>query len=250
MHRITGQDDRHWGTSGGQVALGFPDILGHDAQMMPVRCQLKEGDTFKTYAQRMKQQFLASYENRRVSLPQLLGDLKFPLDPSRVPLVSVMFNFDPGMKTSEFKFNGLDSSFFFNHRNFETFEISINAAVEGADIVLETACNAALFSREGISERLSQFDCLIASLSRGPDTPVFSAQLVPDFHRAKYSAALTGPEQHEKLETVDTLVVPRRRYLAPSPCNVVVSLTYLKSGKFALRRGTCWIRPGARPLMV
>lgn len=173
LHRISGQADFVLGVpAAGQITSGKAKLLGHDARVLPIRVIVAETDTFKTFSKRLMERFLEAYDNQWISMPALIKELKVQIDPARVPLVPVLFNFDPGVKSSEFRFEGLKSSFFFNHRNAETFEISINAVVENGGLVLECAYNDAIFDSSEMHERLVQLENLMESIAAKQDEPV------------------------------------------------------------------------------
>ena len=117
-------------------------------------------------------QFLGAYENQWVSMPSLVRELGISTDTSRIPLTSVMFNFDPGVKSESFHFEGLKSRFFFSHRNFETFEISINAVSDNDDMIFECAFNVNLFNENEMHQRLIQIETLMRSILENPNAKI------------------------------------------------------------------------------
>ncbi|MCC7441507.1 MAG: amino acid adenylation domain-containing protein [Bdellovibrionales bacterium] len=188
LARITQQDDLVVGVpAAGQIMSGKGKLLGHDARLMPIRCQIMPGDSFRSYASRVMSRFFEAYENQWISMPELIRELGVQVDPARVPFAPVMFNFDPGVKKEDFKFAGLEAYFEFNHRLFETMEISVNAVVEDQDLVLECAYNLDLFDQEQMHRRLEQIERLMASIVENPDLPL-------------RELALLGPEQIREMD--------------------------------------------------
>ncbi len=238
LHRISGQDDHLVGVpSAGQIISGKSKLLGHDARIMPIRCLLQTSDTFKTYSNRVMQNFFAAYENQWISMPELMSELKVRQDPARVPFVSVIFSFDPGMSASDFHFEDLKAHHFFNHRNFETFEIAINAVVEHGDMVLECAYNADLFDAAEMHERLLQFEKLMASITEAPELPVAKLEILTTRQIQDMDRALNSTQmQVERGVCVDQLI---ERMVRNTPTSVAVEY-----GDISLSYEEIWARAG------
>lgn len=193
--RISGQRDFVIGVpSAGQIMTGKTALLGHDARMMPIRFRIEANDTFASFAKRTMERFLAAFEHQWITIPELLQAIDFKVEKSRAPLVQVMFNFDPGIQADTLSFEGLKAHHFFNHRNAEIFEISINCVVEGEELLVEWAYNRSLFDREEMHSRLQQFEHLMASIAGQPDSPLDLLLLVPDAQIAAMDAELNSTE--------------------------------------------------------
>ena len=221
LSRISGQDDIVVGVpAAGQIKSGKAKLLGHDARLMPLRCQIQPGDTFKTYSARVMDRFFPAYENQWISMPELLQELQVRPDPARVALTSVMFNFDPGMKAEDFRFEGLKAHHFFNHRNFETVEISINAVVEDSDMVLECAYNSDLFDVNEMHQRLMQVERLMKSISENPEVPVKQLLLLTEKQIQDMDSALNATAMdYEPSLCVDQMIA---RHVQSSPKSIAV----------------------------
>jgi amino acid adenylation domain-containing protein len=193
--RISGQRDFVIGVPvAGQITSGKSALLGHDARVLPIRFLVEEGDTFATLTKRVMERFLAAYEHQWITIPELLQTIDFEIEKTRAPLVQVMFNFDPGMEEDALHFEGLKARHFFNHRNAETFEISVNFVVEGGELILEWAYNRALFDPVETHSRIQQFERLMASIVAQPDGPVDLLPLVPADQIASMDRALNSTE--------------------------------------------------------
>lgn len=255
LHRITGQADLVVGVpAAGQIKSGMARLLGHDARLMPVRCTLQEGDTFAAYARRVMDRFLAAYENQWITVPELIHELKVPVDASRVPFVSVMFDFDPGLRSEEFVFDGLNAHYFYNHRNAETFEICINSAVRGEDLVFECAYSSTLFDTDAMQQRMEQLEQLMASINEQPDLPVAQLSVLPPAQIRAMDAALNATAmEYERGLCVDHLIEQMVRVWPDHPAvqSPGESVTYRelweKSGRIA--SAILGLQLGPRPLV-
>ncbi len=191
--RIAGQNDFVIGVpSAGQIASGKSELLGHDSRILPVRFEIEEGDTFVTFAKRTMQRFLAAYEHQWVTLPEVLQAIGFQAEKSRAPLVQVTFNYDPGMDEGTLSFDKLKARHFFNVRNAETFEISVNCVVENNELILEWAFNQSLFDPLEMHFRLKQFEQLMASIAAEPHSPVGKLPVTPAAQISEMDAGLNS----------------------------------------------------------
>ena len=210
LHRLSGQDDLVVGVpAAGQITSGKAKLLGHDARLMPLRCVLQEDDTFASYARRVMDTFLAAYEHQWISVPELLHELKPAMDASRTPFVSVMFNFDPGMKQDEFRFGSLEAHHFFNPPKADTFEISVNAVVEERDLVLEWVYNTTLFDDVEMQRRIAQFEQLVHSIADGPRQATRRLALLPVAQVAEMDRALNATAMDYERELCTDALVER-----------------------------------------
>src|SRR5690606_14543498 len=106
-------------------------------------------------------------------------------DPSRMPVVSVLFNVDQAIRGDELPFEGLEVSFSSNPRSFENFEIFINAAETRGAVVLECQYNADLFAEETIRRWLSAYEELLEGFARDAEAPLGELSCLPEGERAR-----------------------------------------------------------------
>jgi amino acid adenylation domain-containing protein len=219
--RISGQRDFVIGVpAAGQIASGKSALLGHDARLMPIRFLVEEDDTFATFVKRVRERFLGAYEHQWIAIPDLLQAIDFEIDKTRAPLVQVMFNFDPGMEDGALHFDGLEARHFFNRRNAETFEMSVNFVVERGDLVLEWAYNRTLFDPVETHLRMQQFETLMASIVAQPDSQVDLLPLVPAEQIEAIDEALNSTEmEFERGLCADQLI---ERTMLRTPDKVAV----------------------------
>src|SRR5262249_22667654 len=107
LGRISGQDDFVVGImAAGQSAAAIPGLVGHCANMLPIRSCTKAGETFEDLVSRMRARVLDAHEHQWLSFGRILGLLSLRRDPGRLPLVSVVFNLDQGVSQAP-TFRGL-----------------------------------------------------------------------------------------------------------------------------------------------
>lgn len=235
MGRLAGQRDFVIGVPAyGQIKCNRERVVGHDAHLLPLRVTIEEGDDFPAFARRFRDRFLEAYEHPWVTLPGLIRMLDIKVDASRVPLMPVVFGFDPGISTP-FGFGDISVTHHFNQRASEIFEVQINAVVEKGALVLEWTFNADLFDEAAMHERLRQFETLMRSIAEAPGTPVLKLPVVPADQVQRMDSTLNSTSMpFERACCVDELV---HRSVAATPDKVAVEF-----GESRLTYGELWDR--------
>src|SRR5690606_29654099 len=127
LSKQTGQDDIVLGLpSADQAASGRTQMIGHCVNLLPLRNKIDTNLSFSDYLKQRNTQLFDAYDNQKISFGELLQKLNIARDPSRVPLVPVVFNIDVGM-SSAVAFSDLSYQLKGNPRAFEAFEIFMNA---------------------------------------------------------------------------------------------------------------------------
>jgi amino acid adenylation domain-containing protein len=128
---------------------------------------------------------LDAYDAQRCTFGTLLKKLPIPRDPSRLPLVSVLFNVDQAVSGDALSFAGLQVSYRSNPRSFENFEIFINAAETKGQVVLECQFNVDLFSQETIRRWLAAYEELLRGMVADDQRPLAAVPILPAAERTK-----------------------------------------------------------------
>lgn len=178
LYRISGQEDLVIGVpAAGQFSSGKYSLVGHCVSLMPIRFQV---DSTSSVAENMKAQrplLMDAFEHQNFTYGSLLQKLPLVRDPSRSPLVSVVFNIDTGI--DELGFAELETRVTTPARAYENFEIFINATdVDGA-LEMECTYNTDLFSRGWMQRRMNEFSVLLEGMTLTPEARVSSLPLMP-----------------------------------------------------------------------
>jgi amino acid adenylation domain-containing protein len=169
LHRLTGQDDLIVGIPAcGQIAAGQDRLVGHCTNLLPLRTQIDGNKSFVDYLQQRRSTILDAYEHQQFTFGSLVSKLALPRDPSRIPLAPIMFNLDRAAASNRQLFSGLELTSQLNPREFETFELFINAVELADKIVLECQYNTNLFDRATIQRHLSEFETLLQGIIANP----------------------------------------------------------------------------------
>lgn len=165
----TGQYDLVIGLpTAGQSATENFELVGHCVNLLPLRSRINPQLSFQDFLKERKKAFFDAYEHQQFSFGQLVKKLNVKRDPSRVPLVPVVFNIDMGMD-SAVAFNQLSHQLISNPRAYETFEIFLNATGSKTNFTLEWTYNTRLFEPSTITRMSNAFEALLIKLVETPE---------------------------------------------------------------------------------
>jgi amino acid adenylation domain-containing protein len=168
LYQITGQDDIVVGLpSAGQAATGMTHLVGHCVNLLPLRSKPVPNISFNDYLKQRKSELFDCYDHSQLSFGHLLQSLNVARDPSRIPLVPVVFNIDMGM-TDGVAFSDLDYKLTSNPRAFEAFEIFLNASGSEKSLVFEWSFNETLFKPETIKQMMISYEKILQKVIEDP----------------------------------------------------------------------------------
>ncbi len=166
LHRLSGQDDLVVGIpSAGQSIGGYDGLVGHCVNMLPLRTRLGADEPVAKVLAAVRTTLLDAQAHQLFTIGQLLQKVPVPRDPSRLPLVSVIFNVDRGMTPDAMPFEGLTPSLEANPRRFETYDLFLNAVDLGGSVKLECQYNTDLFDAVTVRRWLAAYERLLASMA-------------------------------------------------------------------------------------
>lgn len=172
LYKETKQNDLVLGLpAAGQALSGKTQLIGHCVNLLPLRSKLTKNTLFSNYLKHRKTEIFDAYEHQQFSFGQLLQKLAIVRDPSRVPLVPIMFNIDMGM-TSQVTFNGLDFKVLSNPRTFEAFELFLNISGSENALILEWSYNALLFKPSTIEQMMASFKEVLNDIISNPNANI------------------------------------------------------------------------------
>jgi len=173
LARLSGQDDLVVGiASAGQVAAQRPELVGHCVNTLPIRVQPMSALPFDQFVGRVRSATLDAIEHQGVGFGRIVERLAIPRDPSRLPLVSVVFNLDRALTAEKLAFGGLAVSLNSIPRVAENFDLFVNAVEVSDGMVLECQYNTDLFDGATVRRWLASYERLLRSAVAAPPTPV------------------------------------------------------------------------------
>ena len=169
--RIAGTQDFCVGIpTAGQLAMERPELVGHCVNMMPLRSQVELNQNFIEQLKKTRSSFLDAIEHERFTFGNVLAQIKFPRDPSRVPLMPISFNLDPVADADQKGFEGLDIEVRVEPRTFENLEWFINGVIhQDKSVELQVQYNTDLFTADKIESLFEGFQCFVEQLVESPE---------------------------------------------------------------------------------
>ena len=169
LHQITGQDEIILGLpAAGQPATDNYRLIGHCVNLLALSSHPKGDISFKDYLKQRRTAVLDAYDHQLYTFGSLLKKLNIPRDPSRLPLVPVMFNIDTGLD-DDVEFYGLKYKLISNPREYENFEIFLNIDDHEDYLTLEWSYNTQLFKASTIKRMMDGFEFLLRELVNKPE---------------------------------------------------------------------------------
>lgn len=181
LYRLTGQRDIVLGLpSAGQSASGHQNLVGHCVHLLPLRSCPKGDLSFPAYLRERKPKIFDAYDHQQFTFGSLLKHLPIARDPSRIPLVPIVFNIDMGLD-SGVAFHGLQYRMTYNPREYENFEIFLNASGSEQSLTFEWSYNTQLFRPSSIRRMMEGFEHLLRELITRVDTPIRNLPAMDSF---------------------------------------------------------------------
>lgn len=177
LARLTGETDVVIGVpSAGQSTREMHQLVGHCVNLLPVRLSL---DAAMPALQALTdaQSVLFDAFEHQITFGTLLKKLHIDRNPSRLPLVSVMFNLDQTLDGSTLGFADLAVDISANPRHFENFELFVNAVQTAQGLRLECQYNTGLYDASTVRGWLRAYEMLLRDLIVRPDVPLGSLNL-------------------------------------------------------------------------
>ncbi|HEY5961502.1 MAG TPA: amino acid adenylation domain-containing protein, partial [Polyangiaceae bacterium] len=179
MSRLSGQTSVVVGIPAAGQSVGDHDTLvGHCVNMLPFRGDYDLSLPLKELLSVTRRNVLDAYDHQEYTFGSLLKKLTIPRDPSRLPLVSVVFNMDRGLLSDALPFHGLSVDVRTNPRHFENFDLFVNAVDLRDRVILECQYNTDLFDERTIGRWFASYKRLLRSMVDAPDSCIGDLSLL------------------------------------------------------------------------
>ncbi|WP_162577125.1 non-ribosomal peptide synthetase [Variovorax sp. PBL-H6] len=194
LHRITGQDDLVIGiAAAGQLASDMPRLVGHCANLLPLRVSVNAASPLTELASQSRNLLLDAFEHQNLTYGTLLKKLLVPRDPSRLPLVSVLFNVDASNERSAGEFPGLQTQLRSIPRACENFELFLNLTPVAGGMQWEVQYNVDLFDDETIARWMDMYEALLKAAVREPGVALGGIDLLGATEETRLLALQPAP---------------------------------------------------------
>ena len=174
LQRLSGQDDLVIGVpAAGQAAAGHEQLVGHAVNILPLRIAVTDTASSAQLIANVRGHLLDAFEHQRYTFGTLLKRLAMPRDPSRLPLVNVLFNLDRAFGQRQADFGDLRFELASVPRSYENFELFINAVqLDDGGLSLECQYNSDLYDDATIEAWLDAYATLLRGIVDDAVAPV------------------------------------------------------------------------------
>jgi len=204
-----------------QPVAGLPGLVGHCVNLLPIRVKVDAEQPMAAHLAATRTNVLDAYEHQSVTFGSLLKKLRVERDPTRLSLVSVMFNLDASLDAAALSDDRLRVQVAANPRRYENFEMFLNVA-QGVDgLRLECQYNTGLFDASTVRRWLELYREALQRCVATPDIVVADALKPTAAERALLDRFNATDFEYERTARVDTLIT--RRALATPAAIAVVS---------------------------
>lgn len=178
LHRLSNQNDLVVGISAaGQPHAGDNNLVGYCTNLLPLRSRISENSSFKSYLAGVKKTVFDAYDHQIYPFGKLLREIKIARDPSRPPLVSVIFNLDAKLDDS-LPIPELEVSVTSNLPPVAKFDLNLNISQTDSELLLDWEYNTDLFDQETIERWQAHFRTLLEGIVSNPEQTVFMLPLL------------------------------------------------------------------------
>ena len=182
LHRLSAQDDLVIGVpAAGQVMEGLENMVGHCANLLPIRSRCTDDLAFGDFLATGKSTLLAGLENWQYPFGDLIRKLNLPRDANRVPLVNVVFNFSRLRNTP--RYEGLEAKFTSNPKSFLYFDLFFDFTATDDELTLNAHYSAELFRESTVDRFIGILENLLRGIASDTAMPVSRLPLLNDQER-------------------------------------------------------------------
>ncbi len=197
LHRLTAQDDLVIGiAAAGQMASNMPALVGHCVNLLPVRVAIDAELPFDTLMRQSSVSLLDAFDHQNLTYGTLLRKLPVARDPSRLPLVSVLFNVDRDAAPGQGSFPDIEAELGSVPRACENFELFVNITPVARGMQVEVQYNTDLFDGVTVSRWLQVYEQLLRGAVAAPTRTVGQLGVMPPSEETALRALQPAPVSH------------------------------------------------------
>jgi len=219
LQKLSGAEDLVVGlAAAAQSYLGKNGLVGHAVNLLPLRLHPGAERPFAEYLKETRSTLLDAFDHQRFTFGSLLPKLKISRDPGRPPLVPVVFNID--VRNDPISPKGIAVAYRTLTREYETFELFVNAVDDGTTLTFECSYNSALFDPATLEAWMDRFEVLLRGLVADPAMPLAQVPLLGEAERER---VLDLPNRTERPIPSGTLHTQIELAAARSPQSLAVA---------------------------
>ncbi|MBV9107846.1 MAG: amino acid adenylation domain-containing protein, partial [Gemmatimonadetes bacterium] len=207
LHRTTGEDDVLVGIpSAGRPFPGSAEMVGHCVDVLPVRSRIHGGERVRDHLKAVRARLLDAYEDEVFSYARLQERLRIARGPGVPPLISLVFNLEPGGGGPAPTFGGMEMEAVDTPAVSTTFDLDVDAVERGDAIELACTYNADLFDAGTVTRMLGRIRRVLEQVAADPGAPLAGLALMDEDERRllleawNAAAPVAAPCVHEAFE--------------------------------------------------
>jgi hypothetical protein len=178
LHRLSRQEEIVVGLpAADQAVTGLHQLVGHCVNTLPLKSTIFGDMTVSEFIGKVKGNMLSAYDHQRFTYGSILKKLKISRDLSRHPLVSILFNIDPGMKL--LNISGIKTSLTTNLRKFENFDMFLNGTDVNGEIVFDCLYNSDIFDKDTMEWRMNEYITILKFMMARPESRIKDIEMIP-----------------------------------------------------------------------
>jgi glutamate-1-semialdehyde aminotransferase/acyl carrier protein len=178
LSRLSGQEDLVLGIPVAGQARHSLDVVGYCVDLLPIRAKPANDKPFSTLVRETQLHLLDALDNQAASLSAIVRHLNIPRDPSRLPLIEVVFNYSSYF--SDLEIPDCVVSTRENPRRAIYFDMFFNV-IECVDrLVIDWDYNRDLYDPETIDCWINHYIELLRGVVGNCEQPVGNLPLVAD----------------------------------------------------------------------
>ena len=183
MHRISGQSDLAVGSpTAGRLSADIEPLIGFFVNTLVLRANCTGNPTFREFLHQVRATTLDAFQHQEVPFEKLVDVLSAPRDPSRQPLVQVMFSLQNGMaqvmELAGLTVDRIDLDF--GQGKFDLW-LSLSAAEDGWSGFVEYSTD--LFEAETVRRLTGHYVTLLEGIVADPDCRLGQLPLLTEAER-------------------------------------------------------------------
>jgi amino acid adenylation domain-containing protein len=170
LHHHTGQEDINLGSNiAGRNRLETEGLIGFFINLLVIRTHLSGNPTFRELLARVRESAMGAYAHQDVPFEKLVEELQPQRDPSRTPLVQVVFDF-VSQQTPIPELSGLKLRTLPLGEHMGKFDLVLNVEVGEQELAVALQYNADLFDAATVTRFLNHFEIVLRDSAANPHT--------------------------------------------------------------------------------
>jgi len=192
LYRLSGEGDIVVGMpTAGQAATGMHGLVGHCVNLLPVRTFLRGDMTVTEHVRGLRTTVLDAYEHQECTFGSIVRGIQLARDPSRLPLVEVIFNLN--RDRTQLDFEGLQATFHENPRRAVTFDLFFNVYEGASGLTIDLDYNTDLFDRATMERWIGHYENILMGMGKNLDATLDSLPLLSAEETRATVASWRGP---------------------------------------------------------